>query len=120
MASSLAVQPLVTVTAAAATARRVTRTARASRQDASRKTKIISPALSASASSAASSSSVASSRRRVVAQAQSTESAVAADPEGDAADGITPGFGAGSPLWPLIHADLKNGTFGKVRTVGGL
>ena len=62
-----------------------------------------------------------SSRRRVLARAQSTESATPAaaesDPESDAADGVTPAFGPGSPMWPLVHADLKDETFGKVRTV---
>lgn len=44
--------------------------------------------------------------------------AIAADTaESDAADGVVPAFGEGSPAWPLVHADLKSGKFGKVRTV---
>mmetsp|Transcript_1511 Transcript_1511/g.2353 ORF Transcript_1511/g.2353 Transcript_1511/m.2353 type:complete len:342 (+) Transcript_1511:84-1109(+) len=47
---------------------------------------------------------------------QSTEPPACHD-ESDAADSITPGFGLGSPPWPRIHADLRGGTFGQVRTV---
>ena len=34
----------------------------------------------------------------------------------DAADGVVPAFGE-EAAWPLVHADLKSGKFGKVRTV---
>ena len=56
-------------------------------------------------------------RRLVATRAQASE--LAADPaESDAADGVIPAFGEGSPVWPLIHADLKSGKFGSaVRTV---
>ena len=32
-------------------------------------------------------------------------------------DGVVPAFGPGSPPWPSIHADLRAGKFGEVRTV---
>ena len=33
------------------------------------------------------------------------------------ADGVVPAFGPGSPPWPSVHADLRSGKFGEVRTV---
>ena len=68
---------------------------------------------------------VQSAARRAASSRPSRRAPPAAEAAGDAAtasaapdvDGVVPAFGPGSPPWPSIHADLRAGKFGDVRTV---
>lgn len=119
----LAAQPLVTGAVSVTAAARVPVRPRAyPHAPPSRKQTTVVAASGTAASSSATGAATgarSASRRRVVARAQSIEAAAsaAAREESDAADGITPAFGEGSPPWPLVHKDLRDGTFGEVRTV---
>jgi rhodanese-related sulfurtransferase len=52
--------------------------------------------------------SFAASSQRDQAPPSPSSLAPAADSDGDAADGIVPAFGPGSPPWPAIHAELRD------------